>query len=87
MVNSPILSIGAVDIKFKRTKKTLDKSSFYLSVTLSPEQNRIRTEKIKLYISVLLGRSDGFIITESSPTGQTYLVTCNYDIGKGSLLL
>ena len=79
----PVLRQGDIDIKIKRTKSSLDRSSFVLKASIDGNQEKIATSRLKLYIGTLVGNGVIFNLVDlSTPTEQICLIQCNADLGK-----
>jgi hypothetical protein len=82
-LSSPILVHHGIDIKFKRTKQIIDKTSFILKTSITNEQNKIDSLRFDLYVSTLVGNNFVDKISDlSSDSEQIMLVGCKGQIGK-----
>ncbi len=83
LLNSSIFSREHFDIKFKRTKQLIDRSSFILKTSINNIQDKIIESRVRLYISLLVGNNISFKIDDISTINeQIFLVQCNHEIGK-----
>lgn len=78
LLSSVIPSFDTNDIKFKRTKQIVDRTSFIL--TVNDKQANITEGRVKLYISLLVGNDISSTI--STIDEQVFLVQCDNEIGK-----
>ena len=83
VLSKPILPQSGIDIKFKRSKPTVDRSSFLLKTSIEGKQEKITDSRLKLYIAVLVGNSTLLnLIDLSTPTEQVCLAQFNTDLSK-----
>ncbi|CAF3089011.1 unnamed protein product [Rotaria sp. Silwood2] len=81
LLSSPILTFENIDIKFKRTKQIINRTSFLLKILINNQQDKITEGRIKLYISLLVGNSISYTIIDlSTMNEQICLIQCNNDL-------
>ncbi|CAF4001288.1 unnamed protein product [Rotaria magnacalcarata] len=81
LLATPILTHDHVDFKIKRTKQLTDRTCFVLKILVSDQQNKVDENRVKLYISLLVGNSISYRIFNLSISDEkAYLVQCNNDI-------
>ncbi|UJR31949.1 hypothetical protein I4U23_019422 [Adineta vaga] len=81
LLNSQIPTFSKHDIKFKRSKQLIDRTSFVLKSVLNNKQDKIAENRIKLYLSLLIGNNIQFTLTDFSTTDeQICLIQCNNEI-------
>ncbi len=81
--NSSVFSRENFDIKFKRTKQLIDRSSFILKTSMNNIQDKITESRVRLYTSLLVGSNTSFTIHDRSTIDeQIFLIQCNNEIGK-----
>ncbi|CAF0879399.1 unnamed protein product [Adineta ricciae] len=81
LLKRQISTFSERDIKFKRTKQFIDKAGFVLKTILINEQDKIAENRIRLYISLLVGNTVQFTLVDLSTTNeQVVLVQCNNNI-------
>lgn len=82
---SPILDHHGIDIKFKRTKQIIDRTTFILKTSINNEHDKIDSLRLHLYVSTLVGKDFVDSISDlSSDSEQIMLVQCKGEIGKYS---
>ena len=83
LLRSPILKHNGTDIKFKRTKQLIDKTSFILKTSIQNEDDKITPSRMNLYASTLIGNSLTSTTSDcSTDNEQIILVQCNDEIGE-----
>lgn len=82
LLSSPIKKYQHVDIKFKRTKQIIDKTSFLLQTPIDNEEDKIDSSRIKLYVERLIGNKNSTNFDISSDSEQIIFVLCNDELGK-----
>ncbi len=83
LLASPILTMFDRDIKFKRTKKLVDKTNFLLKISINNEQDKIPRSRLEFYIDTLIDGSLFDTIWDiSTDNEQIVLVQCKGEIGK-----
>ncbi|CAM4964904.1 unnamed protein product [Rotaria socialis] len=81
LLATPILTHDHVDLKFKRTKQLTDRTCFVLKILVNDQQNKVDENRVKLYISLLIGNGIFHRIFNLSVLDEkVYLVQCNNDI-------
>ncbi|CAF0928899.1 unnamed protein product [Adineta ricciae] len=81
LLKCQISTFSTRNIKFKRTKQFIDKASFVLKTALISEQDKIAQNRIRLYISLLVGNMSHFTLVDlSTANEQVVLVQCNNNI-------
>jgi len=82
---SPIIDHHGIPIKFKRTKQTIDKTTFILKTSINNEYDKIDLHRFELYVATLVGNDFIDSISDlSSDSEQIMLVQCKGEIGKYS---
>jgi len=85
LLSSLIPFFNTNDIKFKRTKQLVDRTSFVLKTLINNKQDKITEGRVKLYIALLVGSNISFTINDISTINeQVFLIRCDNDIGKDS---
>jgi hypothetical protein len=85
LLSSLIPFFNTNDIKFKRTKQLVDRTSFVLKTLINNKQDKITDGRVKLYIALLVGSNISFTINDLSTNNeQVFLIQCDNDIGKDS---
>ena len=80
---SPILTRDNIDIKFKRTNQIIDRSGFILKTSINDKQNKLIEDRVRLYITLLVGNNVSYTITDLSTIDeQVFHVQCNNEIGN-----
>jgi hypothetical protein len=86
LLSSLIPFFNTNDIKFKRTKQLVDRTSFVLKTLINNKQDKISEGRVKLYIALLVGSNISFTINDLSTINeQVFLIQCDNDIGKDFL--
>ncbi|CAF3645504.1 unnamed protein product [Rotaria sordida] len=81
LLASPILPIENIDIKFKRTKQIIDRTSFLLKILINNQQDKIAESRIKLYIALLVGNHISYTVIDlSTMNEQICLIQCNHNL-------
>jgi hypothetical protein len=81
LLHSPIHPHENFDIKFKRTKQLIDRTSFKLKTSINNIEEKITESRIRLYISLLVRESVTFTINDlSTMNEQIFLIQCNKEI-------
>jgi hypothetical protein len=82
---TPILIHKGIDIKFKRTKQLIDKTSFTLKTPITNEKDKIDSSRFELYVTTLVDKNLIDTISDfSSDSEQIMVVQCTSEIGKYS---
>ena len=85
LLRSPIIDYRDVDIKFKRTKQIVDKTSFILKLSIAGEGEKIDPFRLELYTGTLVEKSFIDRISDlSTDSEQIMLVQCKCEIGHYS---
>ena len=83
LLSSPIITHDGIDIKFKQTIQTIDKTSFLLKISIDNEKDKMDSLRIKLYITTLLRKNVTPQTDDRSTSNeQIILVHCHSDIGN-----
>ncbi len=83
LLNSPIRRQENFDIKFKRTKQLIDRTSFKLKTSMNNIQDKITESRIRLYISLLVRENVTFTINDlSTMNEQIFLIQCDKELGR-----
>jgi hypothetical protein len=80
---SPVLTRDNIDIKFKRTNQIIDRSGFLLKTSINDKQNRLIEDRVRLYITLLVGNNVSYTINDLSTINeQVFHVQCSNEIGN-----
>jgi len=85
LVQEAVLVHQGLDIKFKRTKQQIDKTSFALRNSIDDQHKKIDLRPIRDYTNKLVGRSVTFKLfdlTSNDDDEQVTLVQCQSELGN-----
>ncbi|CAF4370003.1 unnamed protein product, partial [Adineta steineri] len=87
LLSLPIAFFNTNNIKLKRTKTVVDQTSFVLKTPINDRQTLLAENRVRLYISLLIGNTVAVTLINLSTTNeQIFLVQCNTNIGNDLFL-
>ncbi len=83
LLQSPILRLENFDIKLKRTKQLIDRTSFKLNTSMNSIQEKLTEGRVRLYVAFLVRDNASFTINDlSTRDEQIFFIQYNHEIGR-----